>query len=255
MSLRHIQKICGTVLSVCLVLGMARPSDALIMIAVDDLSNGVGDEFVISDGDLADLFGTPPTPDGMVTTAQTLATGQTVSISATSIPLMGTLPKLDLVSLAIHGPTPGTLRIRATNTGFTPPATPTTDFFAAIGGTTEGSVSGMAFYDTDDTAFGTSGPNSVMTHNFGSFTDPSFDASATFTDTTPGAPFSMTLLVDIIHDDANDVTGFSFLMSATEPTGENPVPEPATIALGMIGLLVLGPFLARHRRRRRLRSG
>lgn len=221
-----------------LLLTTALHADAGLIIRVDDLSTGLTPDIEVADGDLDDLFA----PAGMVTVAQTiLPNGQTVSISAVSVPLTGPGPKLDLVSLAISGPTTGTLRISATNTGFISPLTPDTVFSSAIGGTTDGSISAAAYIDSGDGEFATS----TLVHDYGTMFGPDFSDSSTDLLTTPGSPFSMTLVVDVTHDDPFDVTSFDFVMEAND---DDIVPEPGTLVLSIAGLAMFSTIYARRRR-------
>ena len=204
---------------------------------------GLVPDIEIADGDAGDLFG----PSGMVTIADTLTNGQTVSISAASSPLTGLDPKLDLFSLTISGLTQGILQIRATRTFFSPSASDT-EFFIGIGGTTDGSVTATAYLDTDNAAFGTT----TTIHEFTPFFAPAFSDSTTNVLSTPTPDYSLTLAVDVFHDDPFDVTSFDFFVSTgVLSAAEQPIPEPASLTLGMMGLAILGCFLKGTRRQRR----
>lgn len=227
------------ILFACLALAMAPIGSTALIIRIDDPLTNPGLDIEVTDGGGGDLFG----PNGMVTIADTLFNGQTVSASAASTPLTGTDPKLDLVSLTITGVTHGTLQISATRTDFSP-TDADTEFIVGIGGTTEGSVTASAYMDANNLPFATTS----TVHQFAPFSGPAFSGSAANNLATESPNYSLTLLVDVFHDDPYDVTSFDFFIAADTPrSGSPPIPEPASLTLGLIGLALLGSHLARRK--------
>jgi len=223
--MRSVRTVAMPLIAAALLLGplsasavpMLRLSSQGHTVTVTD--NGAGDSS--ADDGLVLFYGSLP--------------GWNINItSGFSKPLLGSAsePILDLASanFSSYGGA-SALEIWLTDTDFAPaPSAPT---MAGIGGTTDGTVTYRAYYDSTNTAFGTGNLLADM-----SFSDWAFSGSAGGSLAALN-PFSLTLYVSILHNSALPSRITSFDASVK-------VPEPTTLALFAAGLLAIG-FVARRR--------
>jgi hypothetical protein len=148
-----------------------------------------------------------------------------------SKPVLGSAanPHMDLASLNMSGS--GMLTIEHTDTDFVG----TGPFAMHIGGTTNGSVSYAAYFDSTNAAFGTGS----AIDSLGPFGGPAFAGSGGGGNAVI-TPYSLTQVVTLTH------TGFGISSFDAEL-----IPEPATLALFGLGLIGVGAATSRRLRRAR----
>ncbi len=241
--------LAGSFLTICLTLLVARGADATLAISVvpvDDFGNPTAPAFLVSDGDSADDAGPLATEDEVLTITE-LIDGMTLTVAATTTPRTGIDPELQLVNLSIGGPTVGRMRITATDTDYLTTPTSNVEFTSSIAGMTTGTVTAKSFIDSGNTAFATNTP----IHDFGLLDSPAFSGSSTFSVASLFSPFSMTLVLEIDHQHATDVTAFTFATSTSNPSGLASVPEPSALFLGLAGAALACLFRVRRPKKRR----
>lgn len=155
-----------------------------------------------------------------------IAGGFTTNVTTVvSKPVIGStdFARLDLNDVSISGGA-GTLRIQATDTGFTGPISGglAGPFRFEVGGTTDGSVNFTSYLDDSNTAFGIATPLCALS-GFGSC-EASLAAAGTF---------SLTIRADIVHGAGTNITSFNAELSPE-------VAEPASLLYGLgLGLVAL----------------
>ena len=144
----------------------------------------------------------------------------TTGLSKPLLSAPGTM--FDLNSVTVSGGT-GTLTIGLTDTDFLRGGAGFLNF--NIGGTTDGTVSALAYMDAANLEFGTGTLMGSMSATNSAF---SYASAGTTVNTTD--PYSLTLIATVTHANAYDVSSFDAAV----------VPEPSIIALMSIGLVGLG---------------
>lgn len=139
-------------------------------------------------------------------------------------------PELDLSSVSVSSAVSGMLVIELTDTDYL--GGPLMRGSAAIGGTTEGSVSFQTYYGDDNDPFA----RSNLLTDLGAFTSWAFSDTAGSVLSVDGT-YSLTSVVTITHRDAWQTTSFDAALK---------VPEPGSLALLGAGLLVLGGVRGRR---------
>ena len=197
------------------------------------LSDGVT-MFTITDNSALDL----DTTVGSIAFVGSVG-GFTTNISATiSKPVVGSaiFPILHLSSTNVTGASGGSLLIRAFETDFS--STPFPRFFSSAGGVSGGTVIlGSALYDNNDPPTGIATPLSAP---LGIFGPGPFSKRETSPLVFPTDPFALALEANITHSGAG-LTSFDFEVS--------PAPEPGTVLLLGTGLLGVGFWKRRKRKR------
>lgn len=213
---------------------------AAFILSIDDLGDAAP-PILVTDEVLPDGFAGL----GTVSFGGSIGDFSVVSVTAVSKPVLSPDPKMDLVSLVVTGTNPGTLRIMVTDTDFLSPSLGTIAFESFIGGTTEGSIEAWSYLDPSNTEFGTSLPLDTL----GPFSPVAFSdsQSSVISAALLPSPYSMTLVVDVTHESAGDVSSFDFYVRGEESTGEAPVPEPSAFLLSSLGLLMLGLIIRLRR--------
>lgn len=188
----------------------------------------------ITDNGAGDLLGT----SGAITFAGSVGDfGLTVTTGLTK-PAIGSAetPEIDLNSVSVTSGGAGNLLIEFTETGFTGGAGAWTDFLSQIGGTINNDAGSQLFYtvyvDAANTAFGKTTQVFSGTFGPGAFSD----ALTALADLTSTGAYSITLVANLTHGGAG-VSSFD---------GFTTVPEPASVALAGMGLMLIG--IARRRR-------
>lgn len=162
-------------------------------------------------------------------------------VTGVSKPTIGP-SQLDINSINVTGNTAGTLLVGISDTGF---SNMPSGFLASYGGTTQGSVKFNYLYSATNTEF--SG-NSFASGTFNStLSNVAFsnDISSTLSGV---APFSLSILAEITHTSAHQVTSFDAsinpLVSPSSEPGPSPVPLPAALWL-FASALMGGAFTTR----------
>ena len=199
-------------------LGLTPAAHAVLTLSLDD----GGGPTIVTDDD----------GDGVVSYGGVLTNFTINATTGVSKPaLIGTPSLFDLNSVNVSNGA-GTLVLELSDTDFTTPGMLLT---AAIGGTTDGSVSYEAFVNTAN-----GDPFQGTLIDSEAFSETPFAGSDMLAlSLTPGSPYSLGLRVSITHD-SNSPTISSFNANIR-------VPEPGVLGLASMGLL-LTVFFARGRR-------
>ena len=214
------------------VVGLLPPAYAFQKLSLDDPTD-LSAPIIVTDGGVGDIN----TAAGVITFSGVIGTFIINVTTSISKPVMGSAstPHLDLNSVNVSTPGPGTLTIMHTDTDFSS-AGPSAGQMS-LGGTTAGSVEYKAYYDLANSAFGLT----TLIGTTGVISTTPF-ASA-ITGAGPGADpaYSLTQVVTIVHE-GGGAQSSSFDAELT-------VPEPdASLLLGMslAGLGLLGYGLRRR---------
>lgn len=181
----------------------------------------------IYDGTGSDLNGV----NGAITYSGAVGAFMVNVTTGISKPIIGPA-QLDLNSINVSGAA-GTLLVSISDTGFTGN---TNAYTASYGGTTQGAVDFSFLYDAGNQQFGGS---PFAAGDFVSSAGNYAFADDLVGSVTAGSPFSLSILTQIIHDSAGDVTSFDAQIT--------PVPLPASIWL--LGTALAG-FAGLRRKRR-----
>jgi len=164
-------------------------------------------------------------------------------VTGLSKPILGSseVPLMDINSVNVSSGTEGgELTIMYTDIDFVPldGGLRALHFLSSIGGTTAGTVSYLTYLDENNTPFGTTKLLASLDGMVGSPFAFSADEQLMY---RPENNYSLTMIVKITHEGANQSTSFNAELRGT------PNPEPVTGALSFMGL---GALTAAMRRRR-----
>ena len=149
------------------------------------------------------------------------------------------IPELDLNSVNISQ-SAGSLTIEFTETDFGGGLSFAGggQFLAAIGGTTNGTVTHQTFLDSGNAPF----TQTTLLGDLGPFTPNAFSGNDSGSFSGLSGPFSLTSIVTITHTGAGQITSFNANRSLTGTPGTPgaPIPEPSSMLLLGSGIVGLG---------------
>lgn len=235
MGIFHVTRVSAALIVAGVMAFAAKPAHALL-------------EFDISDGATTTAFAEGGALDesldpGRIEFNDSIGVFNIVLATGLSKPIIGseTEAVLDLLSLSLSSTAGGSLTIKMTDTDFTQ-ANYMGFMTTNIGGTSTGSVNIKTYIDSTNTAFGTE--TLLADLDVADFSSSGIAAFAGHKSgwINTGAPYSLTMIVTVSHDNAGDLTSFDAELRV--------LPEPAALALFGIGLTGLG-LISRRRGARR----
>ncbi|REJ91214.1 MAG: PEP-CTERM sorting domain-containing protein [Planctomycetota bacterium] len=240
----NTQRLLATLVVALLVSLGSEPAEAAFMMSYDRLTTTgapVGSGPLVIEDEVAGQDALLGTPYELKPVSGMIDGFFFTSGSGRISPTAGPLPEINLEHNAINiSGVRSRFEIKATATDFNDTGVMNT-FLSSASMTALAAdvVSVETFVDDSNTAFGTAIPMASFGPAAVTIASPWDDNAVDMAGVT--TPFSMTIIYTFEIDSGKNL-GVLANVEKLEGSGENPVPEPTTLVLGAIGLLLLGAY-------------